>query len=96
MTLDPLLATGVILSGGPSHWNVTTSLVPLIEHSKVYISPAVAEPEGISSLTASKQFHYSIMFNYRLLPMLIHSDCSISLASGTSQQNRPVGDEMLS
>ena len=49
-----LLTTGVLPSGGPSHWNV--AMEPPTEHSKVYISPATEEPEGVINTTPKVEF----------------------------------------
>ena len=46
-----------MLSAGPfSHWKVVLLLVPLREHSKEKVSPAVGEPEEVASTLMETEF----------------------------------------
>ena len=45
IVMEPPLTTGVLPSGGPSHWKIPSE--PPAEHSKVYISPAMGGSDEV-------------------------------------------------
>ena len=62
--VELLILTGVIPSGGPRHWKVAVE--PPAEHTRVYASPAVGEPEGVDIETPPTNTIISVIVNIQL------------------------------
>ena len=78
MEIVELISTGAIPSGGPSHWKVAVE--PPAEHTRVYASPAVGEPEGVDIETPPTNTIISVivnMYNYKHSLTYIDTHCLV-------------------